>query len=90
MILLTIGEAIYVPSVPVIIDNWSAPQIKGRNQGLVSGFSSIGRALGPLFGGFIIDHSSFRVLFIIAGIAMLIVTILNYLNNLHFKKVQSL
>ena len=90
MILLTIGEAIYVPSVPVIIDNWSAPRIKGRNQGLVSGFSSIGRALGPLFGGFIIDHSSFRVLFIIAGIAMLVVTILNYLNNLHYKKVQSL
>lgn len=87
MILLTIGEAIYIPSVPVIINDWSSTRIKGRNQGLVSGFSSIGRALGPLFGGVIIDHSSFRMLFIIAGISMLIVTILNYLNNIHFKKI---
>lgn len=87
MILLTIGEAIYIPSVPVIINDWSSTRIKARNQGLVSGFSSIGRALGPLFGGVIIDHSSFRMLFIIAGISMLIVTILNYLNNIHFKKI---
>lgn len=86
MILLTIGEAIYVPSVPVIIDNWSPAAVKGRNQGLVGGFSSVGRALGPVFGGMVIDHSSFRVLFIIAGIAMVVITIMNYWNNLQFKE----
>lgn len=87
MILLTIGEAIYVPSVPVIVDDWSSPDVKGRNQGLVSGFSSVGRAIGPLFGGLIIDHSSFRVLFMVAGVSMLLITLVNYLVNLRYRKV---
>lgn len=86
MILLTIGEAIYVPSVPVIIDNWSANEVKGRNQGLVNGFSSVGRAIGPLFGGLIIDHFSFPMLFIVAGVLMLGISGLNWLVNLSYRK----
>ncbi|UQS81864.1 MFS transporter [Bombilactobacillus folatiphilus] len=81
MILLTIGEAIYVPTVPVIIDQWTPPADKGHSQGLVNGFSSVGRALGPLFGGLVIDHSSFKVLFVVAGCSMVLMTIWNYWNN---------
>ncbi|NVY96252.1 MFS transporter [Lactobacillus sp. DCY120] len=77
MVLLTVGEALYIPSVPVVIDQESAPAVKGRNQGLINGFSSLGRALGPLFGGLVIDHASFQILFWLAGGLMLAVTIIN-------------
>lgn len=86
MILLTIGEAIYVPTVPVIIDQWTQPADKGRSQGWVSGFSSLGRAIGPVFGGLVIDHSSFQMLFIIAGVAMVVITLLNAWNIQHYRQ----
>ncbi|UQS83204.1 MFS transporter [Bombilactobacillus thymidiniphilus] len=78
MILLTIGEAFYVPTVPALINAGTPVEQKGHRQGLVNGFSSIGRAIGPMFGGLIVDHASFKVLFIVAGFALLAITLLNY------------
>ncbi|MFC6289649.1 MFS transporter [Levilactobacillus angrenensis] len=63
MTLLTIGEAIYVPGVPALINLYTVGN-EGKYQGLVNAFSSLGKALGPVIGGVVIaQFSSFPVLF---------------------------
>lgn len=56
MTLLTVGEAVYVPSVPALINAHTSGN-EGKYQGLVNAFSSLGKALGPVMGGWIIDQS---------------------------------
>ena len=36
----------------------------GHYQGLLNIMMSIGRAIGPLYGGFVIDHGNYQELFI--------------------------
>lgn len=72
MILLTCGEALYVPAAPVVVDENTPYDQKGRNQGLVNVFSSVGKALGPFWGGLMIDQFGYRPLFIVAVIALII------------------
>lgn len=63
MTLLTIGEAIYVPGVPALINTYTVGN-EGKYQGLVNAFSSLGKALGPVVGGVVIaQSSSFPALF---------------------------
>ncbi|MCI1554460.1 MAG: MFS transporter [Levilactobacillus sp.] len=63
MTLLTIGEAIYVPGVPALINLYTVGN-EGKYQGLVNAFSSLGKALGPVIGGVVIaQFSSFPMLF---------------------------
>ncbi|WP_125764803.1 MFS transporter [Levilactobacillus mulengensis] len=63
MTLLTIGEAVYVPGVPALINLYTVGN-EGTYQGLVNAFSSLGKALGPVLGGVVIAHlGSFHLLF---------------------------
>ena len=55
MTLLTIGEAVYVPGVPALINLYTVGN-EGTYQGLVNAFSSLGKALGPVLGGVVIAH----------------------------------
>ncbi|MDT7034442.1 MFS transporter [Lactiplantibacillus pentosus] len=50
---------------------------KGRYQGLVQAFCALGRSLGPLFGGVIIDNWSYKALFLLAFVVLLIVLAVN-------------
>lgn len=74
MTLLTIGEAVYVPGVPAMINAYTVGN-EGKYQGLVNAFSSLGKALGPVFGGWIVGQAAgFHGLFALcAGIDMLVV-----------------
>ncbi len=65
MIVLTMGEALIVPAIPAYVNQLTVPSQKGKYQGYVNSFSSLGRAFGPLFGGFIIEVVSYRTLFLI-------------------------
>ena len=76
MILLTIGEALYVPASPAVVDENTPTKIKGRNQGLVNVFSSLGKALGPFVGGLAIDHLGYRNVFIIAAVILIFTRLL--------------
>ncbi|QVI35629.1 MFS transporter [Lacticaseibacillus chiayiensis] len=67
MIALTIGEATASPAIPALVNDLTPRAIKGRYQGFVTSWGSVGRALGPLFGGLVIDWLSYRSLFIIAA-----------------------
>lgn len=75
MIVLTIGEATAFPAIPAIVNDLSPVAVKGKYQGLTNAFSSVGKALGPLFGGIIIEAGSYRLLFIICAVAVLVVNV---------------
>ena len=55
MVLLTIGEALAFPQVPVIVNRITPEGVKGKYLGLVNSFGSAGRAISPLFGGLMIE-----------------------------------
>ena len=71
MIALTTGEATASPAIPALVNDLTPRAIKGRYQGFVNSWGSVGRALGPLFGGLVIDWLNYRSLFIIAAIGVL-------------------
>ena len=67
----TIGEALFVPAAPVVVDQNSPVKVKGRNQGLVNVFSSIGKAVGPALGGVAIVKGGYQTLFLMAILLLL-------------------
>ncbi|WP_295747381.1 MFS transporter [uncultured Limosilactobacillus sp.] len=65
MVVLTLGEATAFPTIPSIINELTPLAEKGKYQGLFNGWSSAGKAVGPLFGGLVIGAASYRILFIV-------------------------
>lgn len=70
MVVLTIGEATAFPTMPAIVNTLSPVELKGKYQGILNAFSSLGKAFGPLFGGVIIGAASYRSLFIICAVSV--------------------
>jgi len=77
MVVLTMGEATAFPAIPAIVNNLTPVAVKGKYQGMANAWASVGKAVGPLFGGIVIDHSSYTLLFIIAAVANLAILALN-------------
>lgn len=73
MVVLTLGESLLIPGVPAYVNRLSPVVQKGRGQGMVNAFSSIGKAIGPLFGGLVIERMGYFKLFAICTAADLIV-----------------
>ncbi|MFT8401993.1 MAG: MFS transporter [Lentilactobacillus diolivorans] len=73
MITLTIGEATAFPTIPALVNSLTPVEAKGLYQGLISSWAAAGRALGPLFGGIIIEAVSYTSLFVIASVAIFLV-----------------
>ena len=59
------GAALLVPGSLAIISNSFSEQERGRAIGLWSGFSAITTGVGPVFGGWLIEHVSWRAVFFI-------------------------
>src|SRR2546430_12577477 len=59
------GAALLVPGSLAIISNSFSEQERGRAIGLWSGFSAITAGIGPVFGGWLIEHVSWRAVFFI-------------------------
>src|SRR5712672_2205657 len=59
------GAALLVPGSLAIISNSFSEQERGRAIGLWSGFSAITAAVGPVLGGWLIEHVSWRAVFFI-------------------------
>ena len=83
MITLTLGEATAMPAMPAYVNELSPISSKGKYQGLTLSSQSIGRAVGPLFGGLIIDRFGYIQFFIVAAIGIFI--LVGYLIPLHAK-----
>ena len=72
MVVLTIGEATALPTMPAIVNSLSPVAVKGKYQGILNAFSSLGKAIGPLFGGILIELSSYRILFVVCAVAVFV------------------
>jgi EmrB/QacA subfamily drug resistance transporter len=59
------GAALLVPGSLAIISNSFSEQERGRAIGIWSGFSAITTAIGPVLGGWLIEHVSWRAVFFI-------------------------
>ncbi|MCM0582944.1 MFS transporter [Weissella diestrammenae] len=77
--ILTVGEMLASPQIPAWIAHISDPNAQGRAQGQVMMFTSFGRALGPLFGGFVIDAASYQTLFAIIFVIMIVFILISWL-----------
>lgn len=77
MTTLTLGEATAFPTIPALVNKLSPTAVKGKYQGFLNAFVSGGKAIGPLLGGIVIDHYSYRLLFIACffGLALLIIVV---------------
>src|SRR5436305_6017357 len=71
-----LGAALLVPGSLAIISSSFAENDRGRAIGKWSGFSAITTAIGPVIGGWLIEHLSWRAIFFInVPIALLIIFI---------------
>ena len=59
------GAALLVPGSLAIISNSFSKQERGRAIGVWSGFSAITTGIGPVLGGWLIEHLSWRAVFFI-------------------------
>lgn len=72
-----VGGALLVPGSLAIISASFTEEKRGRAIGTWSGFSAITAGFGPLFGGFLIEHVSWRAIFFInVPIAVVVLAIL--------------
>jgi len=60
-----IGGALLVPGSLAIISASFSPDKRGRAIGIWSGFTSITSAIGPVLGGWLVEHASWRWVFFI-------------------------
>src|SRR5213075_1991073 len=71
-----LGAALLVPGSLVLISASFPESTRGRAIGTWSGFSAITAAIGPVIGGWLIEHVSWRAVFFInIPIALLIILI---------------
>ena len=86
-----IGAALLVPGSLAIISSSFAEKERGRAIGTWSGFTAITTGIGPLMGGWLIEHVSWRAVFFINLPLALLVTLisLRYLpRNFTEKKIR--
>lgn len=73
-IIATVGDMLSLPAVPAWIDQLTPASQRGKYQGLPSIAMSVGRSVGPLYGGILVDHGNYAILFI--SVAALILGLL--------------
>src|SRR5436309_10238126 len=70
------GAALLVPGSLAIISSAFAEEERGRAIGTWSGFSAITTAIGPVLGGWLVEHLSWRAVFFInIPIALLVILV---------------
>lgn len=75
MVILTFGEVFFSPVIPLIANKLAPQGQQGFYQGLVNSATTIGRMIGPVFGGFMVDVYGMQVLMVILSIIILIAII---------------
>lgn len=85
-VLLTIGEIMSIAGVPAWVSTLTNVDEAGHYQGMVSICMSAGRAVGPLYGGFVIEHASYSFLFISVAALMLITLLFVYISDMRLNQ----
>ncbi|MDF7637574.1 MFS transporter [Leuconostocaceae bacterium ESL0958] len=73
--LLTLGEMLASPQVPAWISQITPKEVSGQAQGFVGMMISLGRMVGPLYGGLLLDRGLFNLLFLSVFAFMLVVNL---------------
>jgi EmrB/QacA subfamily drug resistance transporter len=73
-----IGGALLIPGSLALLSASFDKQQRGRAIGTWSGFTAIAGALGPVLGGFLIDHGSWRYAFFLNVPLALVVVVLTF------------
>lgn len=81
MITTTLGEIIGFPGIPAWIDTLSTPEQRGTYQGMFNVFVSAGRAIGPVYGGLLLQHSTYQVLFTSSAALIMFFLVLLMIKN---------
>ena len=72
MVILTLGEVFFTPVIPLLANRLAPEGQQGFYQGLVNSATTIGRMIGPLFGGIMVDQFGMQVLaFVLVGILII-------------------
>ncbi|UXR77290.1 MULTISPECIES: MFS transporter [unclassified Staphylococcus] len=64
MVIMTFAEMFIWPAVPTIADQLAPIGRQGVYQGIVNAASTVGKALGPLLGGLIVDYFDMQTMFL--------------------------
>lgn len=80
-VVLTIGEMTSFAGLPAWIAQLTAVDEAGHYQGLLNITISVGRAIGPLYGGYVIEAGNYKLLFI-SVFLMMFVTLLIVIGDL--------
>lgn len=91
MIILTVGEMFVWPAIPAIANDLAEPGRSGFYQGFVNGAATIGRMIGPVLGGVVVDYFDMSALFtlLLALFIIAIVSTLIYDRGLFYKEKRS-
>lgn len=72
MVILTLGEVIMWPAFPTLANELAPKGRSGFYQGMVNSIAAVGRMVGPLFGGIIVDTLNMEFLFYIVIVILFI------------------
>lgn len=86
MIILTLGETSVIPAIPALVNELTPVAVKGKYQGLTNAWASVGKAIGPLVGGIVIDMTSYHSLFIACSLTCLLICILSMIIASYIRK----
>jgi len=90
MVIITIGEILVWPAIPSIANRLSPKGLEGMFQGVVTSAGSIGRMIGPLFGGIMVDQFNMEILLWVLCIIFIIAIIPCLLYDRPLKKVKTI
>lgn len=90
MVVLTLGEILVFPTIPAIINQLSPNEVKGHFQGILNALISLGKAIGPVFGGIMIEQTSYRLLFDLCLVSLIVIVVVTALmiNRMKNKAVE--
>lgn len=82
MIIMTCGEMLVWPAIPTIADQLAPKGKAGFYQGIINSAATVGKMIGPILGGVLVDFYGMKVLF---GILLLLFVIAIFTTLLYDK-----
>ena len=75
MAILTLGEVFFTPVIPTIANQLAPAGQQGFYQGVVNSATTVGRMIGPVFGGLMVDIYGMKLLMYVVVILLLLAII---------------
>lgn len=72
MVILTLGEMFVWPVIPTIAAQLAPKGREGFYQGVVNSTGTVGKMIGPILGGFLVDHYGMGTMFLIMPLLLII------------------